>query len=293
MEKLIDLVNDAFESAVTYFSVMSLKDIFDIFLVAVVLYLAFKFIRDRRAGRLIVGVLILALVNLISNACELSSLGYVLELVFENGLLAIVILFQPELRSMLEAVGGEPIKSIKKGINIDQSKDSFATAHTISEICDAVVDMAKTKTGALIVIERGTKLGEIANSGEPVDAYITKHLIKNIFFKNSPLHDGAMVIRNNRIDAAGCLLPLSNNMDIIRDLGTRHRAAIGMSENSDAVVIIVSEETGNISVAVGGKITRSYVYNTLKTYLTDLLGISHKPKKKKTKKATNNNENNE
>ncbi|MBE6543995.1 MAG: TIGR00159 family protein [Ruminococcaceae bacterium] len=281
MNKFLEFVHGIADTATTYFSVMSLKDVIDILLVGVVLYLVFKFIRDRRAGKLIVGILILAVANFVCNMFELSALGYVLELVFENGILAVVILFQPELRSILEAVGGEPIKSIKRGINMDQNKESTATLRTINEICDAVVDMAKTKTGALIVIERDVKLGDIAKSGEPVDAHITKHLIKNIFFKNSPLHDGAMVIRNNRVGAAGCLLPLSENLDIIRDLGTRHRAAIGMSEKSDAVVIIVSEETGNISVAVNGDITRNYVYATLSNYLKKML-IGEDQKGKKT-----------
>ena len=271
MDKLVEFINRIADSALTYLSVMSIKDVFDIIFVGIVIYLAFKFIKGRRAGKLIVGVLILAVVNLLCSLFQLSALGYVLELVFENGLLAIVILFQPELRSMLEAVGTEPIKSLKRGINIDQNKYNAATVNTINELCEAVVDMAKTKTGALIVIERDTKIDDISKSGEYLDAHITKHLIKNIFFKNSPLHDGAMVIRNNRIDAAGCLLPLSDNLDIIRDLGTRHRAGIGMSEKSDAIVIIVSEETGNISVALNGIITRNYVHGTLYNYLTQIL----------------------
>lgn len=280
MEKMLEIFKGIVDSTVTYFSVMSPKDVFDIILVTAVLYFTFKFIRDRRAGKLIVGVIILGIANVICNFFEMSTLRFILELVFENGLLAIVILFQPELRSMLEAVGGEPLRSLKRGINIDQKKDNAETLGMIEAVCDAAVDMAKTKTGALIVIERDTKIGEIAKSGEKVDATPSKYLIENIFFKNSPLHDGAMLIRGNRIDSAGCLLPLSNNQEIIRDLGTRHRAAIGMSENSDSVVIIVSEETGNISVAVGGKITRNYVYSTLKNYLTKLLVVSNQKAKK-------------
>ncbi len=292
MEKLLEIFKDIVDSALTYFSIMSPKDVFDIILVTAVLYFTFKFIRDRRAGKLIVGVIILGIANIVCNFFEMSTLRFILELVFENGLLAIVILFQPELRSMLEAVGGEPLRSLKRGINMDQKKESAETLGMIEAVCDAAVDMAKTKTGALIVIERDTKIGEIAKSGERVDAIPSKYLIENIFFKNSPLHDGAMLIRGNRIDSAGCLLPLSNNQEIIRDLGTRHRAAIGMSENSDSVVIIVSEETGNISVAVGGKITRNYVYSTLKNYLTKLLVVSAQKAKKptavKSKKKSDN-----
>ena len=280
MEKIMDIINPIVDSIVTYFSIMSVKDVVDILIVTAVLYFAFKFIRDRRAGKLIVGVLILAVANLACDFFHMSTLSFLLELVFENGIIAMVILFQPELRSMLEVVGGEPLRSLRRGINIDQKKEYTETINMINAVCDAVVDMAKTKTGALIVIERDTKIGEIAKSGERVDAVPTKYLIENIFFKNSPLHDGAMLIRGTRIDAAGCLLPLSNNQEIIRDLGTRHRAAIGMSENSDSVVVIVSEETGNISVAVGGKITRNYVYSTLNNYLTRLL-VSNAQKAKK------------
>ena len=225
-----------------------------------------------------IGVGVLALANILCDFFEMSTMSFILELVFENGLLAMVILFQPELRSMLEAVGGEPLRSLRRGI-IDQKKEAAEAIVLVDAVCNAAVNMSKTKTGALIVIERDTKLGEIAKSGERIDAIPSKYLIENIFFKNSPLHDGALLIRGNRLDAAGCFLPLSNNMEIVRDLGTRHRAAIGMSENSDAVVVIVSEETGNISIASGGKITRNYNYSTLTNYLTKMFVTTNKTKK--------------
>ncbi len=238
------------------------KDIADILIVAVFFYYAIKFLRDRRAGKLAFGVVLLFAIQIISDLFDFVALRFLLQNVFQIGLIAFVILFQPELRSALEKIGGGG-GSIKTIIGMTGERDSPTKANMISAIGEAVCDMSKDKTGALIVIERSTKLGDIIGSGVIVNADVTPFLIKNIFFNKAPLHDGAMIIRDFRIYAAGCFLPLSSNDDIIKDLGTRHRAAIGMSENSDAVVIVVSEETGTISIALEGKLYRNLNYSSL------------------------------
>lgn len=245
------------------------KDIADILIVAVFFYYALKFLRDRRAGKLAFGVVLLFAIQIISDLFDFVALRFLLQNVFQIGLIAFVILFQPELRSALEKIGGGG--SIKTIIGMTGERDSGTKANTIAAIGEAVCDMSKDKTGALIVIERSTKLGDIIGSGVIVNADVTPFLIKNIFFNKAPLHDGAMIVRDFRIYAAGCFLPLSSNDDIIKDLGTRHRAAIGMSENSDAIVIVVSEETGTISIALEGKLYRNLNYSSLISMLGEQL----------------------
>ncbi len=264
-------------------STASFIDIVDIAIVAFVFYYLYKFIRERRAGKLAAGILILMLVLMLSSLLEMHAIGFILTNVFQVGIIALIIVFQPELRSALEKVGAEPLRGLR---NIGEGKMS-STAQTLSvigEITQAVCDMSLDKTGALIVIERSTKLGDIIKSGTVINANTTAFLIRNIFFNKAPLHDGAMVIRDERIYSAGCFLPLSTNDDIIKDLGTRHRAAIGMSENSDAVIIVVSEETGTISIALEGHLKRNYSYNTLKKELVRLL-VSSEEQTSKSKKV--------
>ncbi len=194
-------------------------------------------------------------------------LRFLLSNIFQIGLIAIVILFQPELRAALEKMGAQPLKGFK---TIAAQKTSSASA-MIANVCSAVTGLSETKTGALIVIERLTKLGDIEKTGTTFNADPNAALIKNIFFNKAPLHDGALIISDNKIVAAGCFLPLSQRDDIIQDLGTRHRAAIGMSENSDAIVIVVSEETGTISLALNGELKRNFDYTSLKNQLYALL----------------------
>lgn len=246
-------------------------DVLDIALVAVLLYLIYKFIRDRRAGKLASGIVILVLLLIFSNLFGMNAMKFLMQNVFQVGLLALVVVFQPELRSALEKVGGEPLKSLR---SIGENKDEKAMEPFFRSLCDAVIDLSSDMTGALIVIERTTKLGDIIKSGTVLNADMSSFLLKNIFFNKAPMHDGAVVLRGDRIYAAGCFLPLSGNAEIIKDLGSRHRAGIGMSENSDAVVIIVSEETGTISVAEGGNLKRGFNYNSLyaelrRVYLTE------------------------
>ena len=258
---------------------ITIIDIIDIAIVAFVFYYVYKFIRERRAGKLAAGILILLIVLLLSDVLKMHAMQFLMQNVFQVGVIAVIIVFQPELRSALEKVGAEPFKSLRS-IGESKAGESSQTIAMITSLTEAVCDMSLDKTGALIVIERTTKLGDIIKSGTIINANPTAFLIRNIFFNKAPLHDGAMVIRDNRLYAAGCFLPLSTNGDIIKDLGTRHRAAIGMSENSDAVIVVVSEETGTISIALEGQLKRNYSYNTLKSELVSLLVTDNQPQKK-------------
>ena len=247
---------------------ISIVDFIDIFFVAIILYYAFRFVRERRAGKLAVGVIFFTFFLVLSGLLGMHALKYIFQNLFQVGVLALVVLFQPEMRSALEKMGGSSLKGLK---NISESKDNSVWMLAIREVSTAAAQMAAEKTGALIVFERGTRLGEIAATGTVCDAQVSAYLLRNIFFNKAPLHDGAVLLRNGRIHAAGCLLPLTQQ-DINRDLGTRHRAAIGLSENSDAAVVVVSEETGVISVAVDGYLTRGYNADTLRSRLTELVG---------------------
>lgn len=258
---------------------IGIVDIIDIAIVAIVFYYIYKFIRERRAGKLAAGILILMLIQFISNLLNMHAMQFILHNVFQVGIIAVIIVFQPELRSALEKMGSEPLRSLRS-IGESKSGERAQTLSMISEVTEAVCDMSLDKTGALIVVERATKLGDIIKSGTIINANPTAFLIRNIFFNKAPLHDGAMIIRDDRLYAAGCFLPLSTNNDIIKDLGTRHRAAIGMSENSDAVIVVVSEETGTISIAVEGELKRNFSYNSLKNELTGLLLSDSEPQKK-------------
>lgn len=256
-------------------------DIIDTILVAVMFYYVYRFIRERRAGKLAAGLLILLIILLLSDILDMRAMQFIMQNLFQVGMVAVIVVFQPELRSALEKVGAEPLRGLRS--ISEKSGNDASTIAMINEVTEAACDMSLDKTGALIVIERTTKLGDIIKTGTIVNADTTAFLIRNIFFKNAPLHDGAMIIRDDRIYAAGCFLPLSTNNDIIKDLGTRHRAAIGMSENSDAVIVVVSEENGTISIAVEGELKRNFSYNSLKAELTRLL-LNEKPTDSENKK---------
>ena len=247
---------------------IGVKDVIDILLVALAFYYTFKFVRDRRAGKLLVGIVFLVVLLLISSLLEMRALNFLLSNLFSVGLIAIVIVFQPELRSALEKMGGESLRNFK----MRSDSDSVAAMRAaISETCTAVENLSQSKTGALIVFERGTRLGDHIRTGTIIDAVASSFLLGNIFFNKAPLHDGAVIMREGRIHAAGCFLPLSTNNEIVKELGTRHRAAIGLSENSDAVVVVVSEETGVVSVATDGELRRGFSRKTLEEYLSSLL----------------------
>ncbi len=246
-------------------------DIVDILLVSLIIYAVIKFIRERRASKLATGVVIVLALLLVSQVFEMKAMSFLLSNIVQVGLIALVILFQPELRAALEKVGSSSFKTFQNTI---KKNKEIAKTDNIDNICQAVSELAREYTGALIIIERNTPLGDIAKTGTIINADICVEMLKNIFFNKAPMHDGAVVIHNNRIYAAGCFLPMSKNDDIIKDLGTRHRSAIGMSEESDAVVIVVSEETGTISIALNGELRRNYDYNSLKHELIGLLGAT-------------------
>ena len=241
------------------------KDGIDILVLALVLFFIYRLIRDSRAWKLLVGLGVIFVITIVARAFGMNGLNFIFGNFQQLGIMAILILFQPELRMALEKVGETPITSVR---NIAvESKDLAAHSAEIDAICSAVNDLSREKVGALIVIERSTKLGDFIKSGVIVDAAISSHLIRNLFFNKAPLHDGAVIIRNSRVCAAGCFLPLSTKEDINKDLGTRHRAAIGLTEVSDALVIVVSEETGTISVSIDGNLERNFNYSSLKQML--------------------------
>ena len=245
------------------FKAMTVFDFIDIAVVAGLIFIAYKFIRERRAGKLAFGIVVLVAVAGLSEVLNLRTVGFVMSNLFQVGVIALIIVFQPELRSALEKMGG-----VREYINhVGTNRDEKHVNECIESVCNAVCDMSLDKTGALIVFEKSTRLGDIVKSGTLVNADISANLIKNIFYKNSPLHDGAMIIRDCKIISAKCMLPLTTNSEADSEYATRHRAAIGMSENSDAVVVVVSEQTGIISVAYRGELTRNYDYRKLYTTL--------------------------
>lgn len=263
------------------FLAIKLIDLLDIAVVSILIYYIIKFIRDRRASKLALGVLMILVVLLISDIADMRALKFLLSNIVQVGIIALIIIFQPELRSALEKMGGSPFRTIK---NAGETKSSQSKHTTINNICEAASELSKEYTGALIVIERSTPLGDIIKTGTIVNADVAVPLLRNIFYNKAPMHDGAVVIKNGRICAAGCFLPMSTNDDIIKDLGTRHRSAIGMSENSDAVVVVISEETGTISIAVDGQLKRNYDLGTLKAELSTLLGDEPNAKERKGEK---------
>lgn len=280
MRIMLATVPEFLSDIINIIKTVSVFDIIDIVCVSVLLYFLYKFIRDRRAGKLAVGILLLVVVLIISNLLDMYLLQYILQNIFQVGIITLVILFQPEIRSVLEKMGTTPL-NLKGLKGIGEAKDISSAQAVIDEIVSASCDLAATKTGALIVFERTTKLGDMILTGTVIDAYPAASMIKNIFFNKAPMHDGALIVRDMRLHAAGCFLPLSNNPDIIKDLGTRHRAGIGMSENSDAIVVIISEETGMISTAVEGKLVRGYRKETLTAFLrSQLIGEDETDKKK-------------
>ena len=267
-------VLDSFFSAFNQFRTISFIDIIDILIVAYIIYRVMKLLKDTSAERLIKGIIILVGIMLLASMLHLTMISWLLQQALNVGLFAIVVVFQPELRRLLEQIGKGNFSRLIVPADAPDEVESMITA-TVS----ACADMSRTKTGALIVFERRERLGEIISTGTMVDAAPSAELIKNIFFKNSPLHDGAMIVRAGRVCAAGCVLPLSGNQSLSRDLGTRHRAAVGMSESADSVLVVVSEETGSISVAIGGMLKRHLSPDMLRKLLENELLDSEKKEK--------------
>lgn len=273
MSNMLRSVGDFFYYIWNQILSIGIFDILDILIVSFIIYYAFSFVRQRRAGRLALGIFAVLLVMWISDFLGLNALNYILETVFDVGLIALIVIFQPEFRSALEKMGGN-FRNLK---NITEAQESYEEK-MIEEICLAVTDLSEAKTGALIVLERNTRLGDEILTGVVVDAAVNKHLIENIFFNKAPLHDGAMIVRDGRIHAYGCFLPLTGNPNLPNELGTRHRAGLGVSEISDAFVIIVSEETGAVSVAKNGEIDRGVALRALRHRLINEFGIDREKK---------------
>lgn len=237
------------------------QDIVDILLVWILLYFLYKQLKDTRAVNLIKGLIVLASINFVSHIFDFYTINWILQQAMTVLLFALPVVFQPELRRALDRLG--QTRLFQKSQNVD---DELMEA-VINQVMVAAKHMSRQKIGALIVFERMSPLQDIIDTGVKIDAEVSTQLIRNIFIPNTPLHDGAMIIRNGRIMAASCLLPLSENRNVSQELGTRHRAAIGMTEQTDAVVIVVSEETGAISYTYGGHIYRNIPEDQLKATL--------------------------
>lgn len=264
------------------FSFDRFSDLLDVLLVAFVIYSAIKLIRETRAIQLAKGVVLLALLYLGVTVLDMQASQYIMSFVFGNLFLILVVIFAPELRHALESVGRSSVSNISflNFKNRDEYLLKEAVENSINCVCKACADMSDKKIGALIVFEKETILGDIIKTGTLVDAKVTVEIIGNIFFPKAPMHDGAAVIKDGRVVAAGCILPLTGNNNISSDLGTRHRAAIGMSENSDAIVAVVSEETGAISVAEKGILKRNISDGDLREILMkNFIRDYDKPKK--------------
>ena len=232
-----------------------IKDVIDIFLVALMLYYIYRLMKESRSLNVFYGIIVFVLIWLfVSQVLEMKLLGSILSQLASVGVIGLIVLFKEEIRKFLYQLGAhQRVKSIMRFFSQHKDNGRDEDKETIMPIVWACMDMAKQKVGALIVIERATPLDDIVQTGEQIDARVNKLLIENIFFKNSPLHDGAMIVSKKRIKAAGCILPVSHNMDIPKELGLRHRAAMGISQDSDAIAVVVSEETCRISVAIKGQ----------------------------------------
>lgn len=251
-----------------YLMTFKVSDILDILIMSLVVYKLLTLVKTSRVANLLKGVFIFLAILWLSTFLNLHGISYLMGKMVEWGVLALIILFQPEIRRVLEQVGSRKLNllglfSHGEAVNVME--------HTIGQTVLACTEMSKTRTGALIVFEREILLDDMVRSGTVLDAAVSSELLKNIFFVKAPMHDGAVIVRHGRLLGAGCMLPLSKNVNLSRDLGMRHRAGIGMSENSDAVVVIVSEETGTISVAIGGMLKRHLMPETLENLLRNEL----------------------
>lgn len=278
--KEVNALNKVFEAIASWWEWMvsiamnfQFKDAVDIIIVAFLIYGVVKLVRETRAGQLVKGLFLLVILFIISSYFNLVMVSRVLAYFFQFAFVAILIVFQPEIRKALEQVGrnnvGQSIAAVVTGR--DRSYDRAQIRKAINAVVDGVGILQQLKMGALIVFERKTKLGDIIETGTQINCEPSGQIVGNIFFNKAPLHDGAMIIRDGMIHAAGCILPLTKNTSVSAELGTRHRAALGVSEESDAVVVVVSEETGQISVAVNSVLARRFTRDTLRDVLEGYL----------------------
>lgn len=256
------------DSIQNFFELIRFKDIVDVALVAIMFYYVIKIIKGTRAEQLFKGILVILILTKISDLLRLYTIKWIFSNIMNFGFIAILIVFQPELRRGLEFLGRT--SSIRNALSNRESD----TPSQVTEIVDAVASLSRQKIGALIIFERKTGLDDIADTGTRLDSYISSSLLINIFIPNTPLHDGAVIVKGDRIKAAACFLPLSDSNNISKELGTRHRAGIGVTERSDSLALIVSEENGSISIAENGEISRYLDIETLENILTSLYSNS-------------------
>lgn len=255
---------------------IGIGDVLDVLVIAFVIYRLLSSVRKTSTGNVIKGIVLIVAVLVISDILHLNVVNYLMGQVMQMAVVILIILFQPEIRRLLEQAGN----TNRLGFVFGRRVSAGDTEEIIDMVVSAFTDMSKTRTGALLVFERKLSLGDYAATGTYVNATVTPELLKSVFFPNTPLHDGAVLIQNNRILAAGCMLPMSSNPALSRDLGMRHKAGVGISERSDAVVAIVSEETGTISVAVDGMLKRRLDTETFRTLLIqELAGDSQETRK--------------
>ena len=258
LSELWGKIKDAFIS-------FSVVDAFDILFLALTFFFVFRIFRGKKGGAVLTGISVCIVFWFVSATFNLDGVSFIFSKVFEIGVIALIIIFQPEIRDVLERIGSGTFNGL---FSIgDQKKKQQLYYSAVDNICAAVSDLSRTKTGALIVLTRTTSLEDIIHTGVAINADTNSFLLRNLFFNKAPLHDGAVVIDEGRVVAAGCLLPLTRRQDMDSDLGTRHRAAVGMSEISDSIIIVVSEETGIISVASDCTLTRNYTPDSLRTLL--------------------------
>ena len=264
----MDSIISVLQNGWRYLTLIRITDLLDIAIMSFAIYKLLSLVRSTRAENILKGIVIFILALWLSSLLNLRGINYIMSYVVEWGVLALFIVFQPELRRGLEQLGSRNIRLLRI---LAPQQQSSELERAIDQTVLACTEMSKSRTGVLIVFERKILLNEVLRSGTTLDAAVSSELLKNIFFVKAPMHDGAVIIRNGRIGGAGCMLPLSKNVNLSRDLGMRHRAGIGMSENSDAVVVIVSEETGSISVAIGGMLKRHLMPETLENLLKNEL----------------------
>ena len=264
MDKVLTLMEDIGR----YLSLLTITDLVDVAIIVFLVYKLLSLVKSTRAENILKGVGIFLLALWLSTALELRAVSYILSHVVEWGILALIILFQPEIRQILERLGSKNIRLMRV---FRPEKEITEMEKAIDQTVVACSELSRTKTGVLMVFERNINLDDIVRTGTELDCTVVSELLKNIFFVKAPMHDGAVIVRHGRIIGGGCMLPLSRNVNLSRDLGMRHRAGIGMSENSDAVVVIVSEETGSISVAIGGMLKRHLMPETLSQLLRNEL----------------------
>lgn len=264
---------------------LSVIDIAEIVILAILLYFILRWIKDTRAWVLLKGILIIAIFTLVASIFQMDTILWLVNNAISVGIIAVVIVFQPELRKALEELGRKQLISSAQIFGSQRDLEKRFSDKTISEIVRACFSMGKVRTGALIVIERIESLKEYIGTGIEIDGVISGSLLINIFEHNTPLHDGAVIMRGDRILAATCYLPLTENRDLSKELGTRHRAAVGISEISDALVIVVSEETGEVSIALSGQIIRNVDGDFLRNKLYEIQKRNTETPKSKRKKG--------